>query len=202
MQRMGLGDAAQRVPRYRLLSLPRLLASGAHPDGGGRQYHIWKPTRDGGGSQVTGRPKGGLLLMRRVISNHDVTRPLCAEAVCLNSKTVWSKYKAQGTPNATSQIDMCAPERRLHALYRHPPRYFGGTVSRSSLRRATTKVDDAPINESVAVSPLYILFLLIYRTSGAWMLPHLRALRCAKPKRQRKRGRNRAQEPVPAIQQA
>lgn len=60
--------------------------------------------------------------MRRVISNHDVTRPLCAEAVCLNSKTVWSKYKAQGTPNATSQIDMCAPERRLRALYRHPPR--------------------------------------------------------------------------------
>ena len=39
------------------------------------------------GHESQGARKAALLLMRRVISNHDVTRPPCAEAVCLNSKT-------------------------------------------------------------------------------------------------------------------
>lgn len=59
MQRMGLGDAAQRVPRYRLLSLPRLLASGAHPDGEGGNtiFGNRRVTAAGHGSQ--GAQKAG-----------------------------------------------------------------------------------------------------------------------------------------------
>ena len=71
------------------------------------------PTRDGG-SQVTPRRKGGLLLMRRVISNHDVTHLPCAEAVCLNSKT--EAWQAQNSihPQLPSAVRHVCPERKLH----------------------------------------------------------------------------------------